>query len=81
MIPIGASWEGAGDHIGHTVTKIEDWPPRSEDAPDEYRLADPNITRITTCGRVRCTCGDEWNAGFWPLFVRLPKPLIGPGIE
>lgn len=47
------SWPGGGDHEGHTVTPIERWPTRIDD-------------NKLTCGRVRCSCADEWNVGGWP---------------
>lgn len=51
----GVSWSGAGSHEGHTVTAIERWPSRVD------------ADRRLTCGRVRCSCSDEWDVGGWPF--------------
>lgn len=48
------SWSGRGEHEGHVVTAIEQWPLR----------VDINATTQTAYidnGRVRCSCGEEWN--------------------
>ena len=50
------SWPGACEHDGHTITAIEQWPTRI-------------INNRVTCGRVRCTCGKEWDVGGWPAEV------------
>lgn len=68
----GVSWAGGGKHEGHTVTAIERWPARVEKTTVEilpvdsegWRLVDSIIA--VTVGRVRCTCGAEWNVGGWP---------------
>lgn len=55
---IGDRWPGAGQHAGHVITLIEKWPPRNESVNGRNRL---------TCCRVRCTCGEEWDAGGFPI--------------
>ena len=50
---LGDSWPGAAGHKGHVITAIEVWPPRIAD-------------NIFSSGRVRCTCGEEWDTAIWP---------------
>lgn len=52
---LGESWPGAGPHEGHTVTAIEAWPLRMHWLEGHY-----------CSGRVRCTCGEEWDTSVWP---------------
>lgn len=64
------SWEGGGDHEGHTVTAIEQWPVQVENCTlilntNPIQIKDGSVT----CGRVRCSCGEEWNVGGWPTEV------------
>lgn len=50
----GTRWSGAGEHQGHTVTATDAWEDRVDDG-------------VYTLGRVRCSCGAEWNVGGWPV--------------
>ncbi len=58
MSVVGRWWKGAGPHEGHVVTVIEVWEPTVK--KKENRT-------VLTCGRVRCTCGTEWDVGGWPV--------------
>ncbi len=64
------TWAGGGEHEGHTVTFVESWTPRVENAT--VVLTSPELTiegGKLTCGRVRCSCGADWSVGGWPLGV------------
>lgn len=54
----GDSWSGRGDHAGHTITAIEWWPTKMHPLPDG------GLHMFS--GRVRCTCGVEWDTSIWP---------------
>lgn len=59
--PLGASWAGGGPHEGHRVTLIEQWPWKE------------NVeTGQMSEGRVRCTCGVEWDFGGYPVVWSAP---------
>lgn len=60
----GTRWSGAGPHEGHTVTATDVWEWRTD-------------AGVLTCGRVRCSCGNEWNVSGWPteVFDALSLPL------
>jgi hypothetical protein len=78
-IPIGASWPGRVTHEGHVITKIEDWPARIENATVELENGQITCVRdgLVTAGRVRCSCGKEWNVGGWPIDdVTHPRSLL-----
>jgi hypothetical protein len=60
---VGRSWTGAAEHAGHTITCIAQWQARFTP------LADGSAV-LYTQGRVRCSCGDEWEVGGWPTDAR-----------
>ena len=66
---LGDSWPGRGPHEGHTVTAIDCWP---------WKIHVGDDTHLHHCsGRVRCTCGAEWDTRVVP-----PSPvhhMVAPG--
>lgn len=71
---VGQSWDGAGPHEGHLITVIELWPTMIKNATITFPNGLINIADGTiTCGRVRCTCGDEWDIGGFPARDHAPE--------
>lgn len=69
------SWAGAGPHEGHTITAIEQWPARLDGVTVDLATMAMSGGTLSS-GRVRCTCGDEWNVGGWPteVFDEMDRP-------
>lgn len=62
---VGDTWPGGGEHEGHVITGIKAWPLCIKTEPItniQDGRAVPTHRHTITSGRVRCSCGAEWDS-------------------